>query len=144
MKKLFSSLALFTIAIFMLQGCGNLNIPTNTTGGIFSLNGTWKLKSTTDGSALVGTTIVVYPVLGNATIKTVENNTYCVKEKDDLWKSIKTTTTGGFTISELVSACNGTIIYRDGIISVVNNDEITVSSRTADNKELVQLWDRVK
>jgi len=93
---------------------------------------------------MAGTTIVVYPVVGNATVKTISNNTYCVREGDQFWKNIKANGNGGFTISNLASACSGTATYSDGTIAVVNNDQITVTSRTAGNSELVQAWTRVK
>jgi hypothetical protein len=138
---------MFTIffSIFLFTSCDTLkSLPTNTTGGLFSLNGTWRLSSTTDGSAMVGTTISVLPVVGNASVKSLSNNTYCVRDNDELWKSVKGNGAGGFTVSALVSACNGSTVYNDGTIAVVNNEKITVTSRTATNTELVQAWDRVK
>jgi hypothetical protein len=132
-------------SLILLVGCDTIqNLPTNTTGGVFSLNGTWKLSSTTDNNAMVGSTIVVYPVVGNATVKSLSNNTYCVRDNDEFWKSIKKNGSGGFTISALAGACSGSPSYMDGTISVVNNDEIAVSTRTAGNSELVQKWNRVK
>jgi hypothetical protein len=125
-------------------GCDTIkNFPTNTTGGVFSLNGTWLLASTTDDKALEGTTLNVYPVVGNGTIKSVTNNTYCVKEGDQLWRSIKSNTNGGFSLAALVSACNGTTVTRDAVVNVVNNNEITLTTRTSSGREMKQQWKRV-
>ena len=144
MRKLYGFMVLI-IAITIFSSCETLkSLPTNTTGGLFSLNGTWRLTSTTDGNAMVGTTISVVPVVGNASVKTLANNTYCVRQNDDLWKSVKSNGAGGFTISALVSACNGSTIYKEAVITVVTNDRISVSGTAANNKELVQAWERVK
>jgi uncharacterized protein with beta-barrel porin domain len=86
----------------------------------------------------------VYPEVGNATVKTIGNNIYCVRDGDQLWKSVKSNGSGGFTISNLVTACNGTTTFKEGTISVVNNDQVTVTTRTATNSELIQAWERVK
>jgi hypothetical protein len=120
------------------------SLPTNTTGGLFSLNGTWRLTSTTDGKAMVGTTINVLPVVGSASIKSVTNNTYCVREKDDLWTGVKGNGAGGFTINTLVNACNGSTVYKEGTVTVITNDRISVTTRTATNTEMIQSWERVK
>lgn len=132
-----------SILVMMMAACSTLTtLPTNTTG-VFSLNGNWKLSSTTDNNAMVGTTIQVYPVVGNASVKALANNTYCMRENDQLWKAIKSNGTG-FTLNALVGACSGTPAYADGTISVVNNDQVIVTTRTATNSELIQKWDRVK
>jgi hypothetical protein len=142
MKKVQSILIVLLVVIGMAS-CDTLSsLPTNTTG-VFSLNGTWKMTSTTDNNAMVGTTIQVYPVVGNASIKTLANNTYCLRDSDQFWQKVKSNGTG-FTISALVGACNGTTTYNDGTISVVNNDQIVVTTRTAGNSELIQKWERVK
>lgn len=145
MRRVFSAGFIIILATLIISSCDTIkNLPTNTTGGLFSLNGNWRLTSTTDNNAMVGTTIAVYPVVGNAVAKTISNNTYCVRENDPFWKSVKGNGSGGFTISALVSACNGTTVYKDGTISVVNSDKVTVTSRTSGNAELVQAWERVK
>jgi len=142
MKNL-RALLLVSFTVVGMMSCDTLStLPTNTTG-VFSLNGTWKMTSTTDNNAMVGTTIQVYPVVGNATIKTLSNNTYCLRDGDPFWQKVKSNGTG-FTISALVGACNGTTTYMDGTISVVNNDQIIVTTRTAGNSELVQKWERLK
>ena len=142
-KRLLSLLSLVTL--FILSSCDAIkNLPTNTTGGVFSLNEAWRLTSPTDNNAMSGTTITVYPVVGNATVKTIGNNIYCVRDGDQLWKSVKSNGSGGFTISNLVTACNGTTTFKEGTIAVVNNDQVTVTTRTATNSELIQAWERVK
>jgi hypothetical protein len=142
MKKL-PVLVLSALLVVGLVSCDTLStLPTNTTG-VFSLNGSWKMTSTTDNTAMVGTVIQVYPVVGNASIKTLANNTYCLRDSDQFWQKVKSNGTG-FNISALVGACNGTATYMDGTISVVNNDNIIVTTRTAGNSELVQKWERVK
>ena len=143
-RILLSSLSVLLVAVTFFSCETIKNLPTNTTSGLFSLNGSWKLASTTDNNALVGTTITVYPLVGNAVIKTINYNTYCMKENDEIWKSIKSNNSGGFTINLLVNACNGTRVQKDAVISVVNNDKVTVTSRTSTNAELIQAWDRVK
>lgn len=146
MRNVLSSIVLIILfASFLITSCDTLkNLPTNTTGGLFSLNGTWRLTSTSDNNALIGSTITVYPVIGNAVVKTISNNTYCVRENDQIWKSVKGNGAGGFTISSLVNGCNGTEVYKDGAISVVSADKVTVTSRTAGNTELIQAWERIK
>ncbi|MDB5250131.1 MAG: hypothetical protein JWQ40_4525 [Segetibacter sp.] len=145
MRRIYSLSLIMLLGTCLISSCDTIkNLPTNTTGGLFSLNGTWRLSSTTDGNSMVGTTITVYPLVGNAAIKTLANNSYCARENDQIWKSVKGNGAGGFTVKALVSACNGATIYNDGTVAVVNNEKITVTTRTATNSELVQAWDRVK
>ncbi len=61
-----------------------------------------------------------------------------------LWSSIKKNNAGGFTASTLISACNATTIFKDGVINVINNDQVTVTSRTVAGTELIQSWTRIK
>jgi hypothetical protein len=144
MRILKGALGLFLVAL-TIASCETLqNLPTNTTGNVFSLNGQWRLTSTTDNNAMVGTVIQVYPLVGNATVKSTANNTYCLRDNDEMWRSIKRSESGGFTISALAGACTGSTSYIDGTVSVVNNDEIVLSTRTGTNSELVQRWTRVK
>ncbi|MDB5191855.1 MAG: hypothetical protein JWQ96_1418 [Segetibacter sp.] len=143
MKRLAVLLTTLISLAFLAPGCETLqNLPTNTSG-VFSLNGNWQLASTNDNNAMVGTTITVYPVVGNGTVQKLANNTYCIPEKDQLWRSIKSNGAGAFTVTTLVNACNGTTVYKEGLINVVNNNEVTVSTRTAGNTELIQRWTRV-
>lgn len=144
MRKIYS-FAILVCSIVFASSCDTIkSLPTNTTGGLFSLNGTWKLTSTTDRNSLVGTTISVVPVVGSGTIKTLANNTYCLREKDELWTGVKSNGAGGFTINALVSACNGSTIYKEGTITVVTNERISVTTKTANNAEMTQSWQRVK
>src|SRR5438128_7294569 len=58
MRRIFSGGLIILLVTFMICSCDTIkNLPTNTTGGLFSLNGNWRLASTTDNNALVGTTI---------------------------------------------------------------------------------------
>jgi len=144
MRKMISA-AFGIVLISILSSCEAIqNLPTNTTGGAFSLNGTWLLSGTTQSSAMVGSTIQVLPIAGNASLKTIQNNTYCARENDLLWKSIKSNGSAGFTLSALVNSCNGSTVFNDATISVNNADQVTVTTRTGTNTELIQDWRRVK
>ncbi len=144
MKKFITPLFGILLIVLVIAGCETIkNLPTNTTGGLFSLNGSWKLNATTDDKALVGTIITVYPVVGNGSLKTIQNNTYCVKEGDLLWNNVKSNGAGGFSLSSLVSACDGKTVTRDALLTVINNDEVSVTTRTASGSELIQQWKRV-
>lgn len=145
MRKMFLiavSTMLFTV---LLSSCEALqNLPTNTTGGAFSLNGTWRLNTSTQSNAMVGSTIQVVPIAANGSLRTIENNTYCARESDVLWRGIKSNGSGGFTMSALVNACSGSTVYNDATITVINADQVTVTTRTSTNTELIQDWRRVK
>lgn len=144
MKFIYSITAVL-ITLVLGIACDTLqNLPTNTTGNLFSLNGTWKLSTSNDANALAGSTITVYPLAGNAVVKSIANNTYCIRKNDEMWKTVKSNGSGGFTISVLVSACNDATVYKEGIITVVTNDKITVNGSTVNNKPLIQTWERVK
>ncbi len=119
-------------------------ISTDTSGNVFSLNGSWQLGSSTENNAMVGTTIMVIPVAGNASIKTIANNVYCARQNDVFWRDIKSSTTGGFNLSTLVSMCNGSTVFNNGVIHVINLNQVTVTTRTAGGAELIQSWTRIK
>ena len=143
-KIILIACGLFIISASIIS-CDVINsIPTNTTGGVFSLNGTWSLNSSTDNNAMAGSTISVLPIAGSGTYKTVQNNTYCVRENDDAWKTIKKNGSGGFTLTALVTACQGQTVYNNATITVINNDQITLTTRTSGGTELIQDWRRVK
>ena len=145
MRKMISSGLTILFVSVLLTSCEALqNLPTNTTGGAFSLNGTWRLNSSSQSNAMVGSTIAVLPIAANASLKTIANNTYCARENDVLWRGIKSNGAGGFTLTTLVNACNGSTVYNDATVTVVNADQITVTTRTATNSELIQDWRRVK
>lgn len=145
MRRMLSMMLCFAIISTSIVSCDVINsIPTNTTGGVFSLNGNWKLNSSTDNNAMVGSLVNVLPVTGSGTIKTIENNTYCVRENDAVWRTIKGNGAGGFTLSALVNACNGSTLYNNATINVINTDQITLTTRTAGGTELIQDWRRIK
>ena len=130
--------------ITFLSACDTIkNLPTNTSGGLFSLNGNWKLSSTTDNNAQVGTVVTVAPAIASAFVKTFENNSYCYRAGDEAWKSLSSRPNGGFTIQSLASACNGTSVYKTGEITILTNDQIRVSTKTSTDVLLTQEWVRV-
>ena len=142
MKKIAFLMLAGIITIF--SACETIkNLPTNTSGGIFSLNGNWKLSTTTDNNAQVGTVITVAPAIASAFVKTFENNSYCYRTSDEAWKSLSSRPNGGFTIQSLASACNGTAVYKLGEITVLTNDQIRVNTKASTDAVLVQEWTRV-
>jgi hypothetical protein len=135
----------FCIAIVTIfTQCDTLkNLPTNTSGGLFSLNGSWQLSGSNDNRAMEGTVVSIVPGVADASVRTLANNTYCLRDRDVLWKNLKNQQTGSFTLDNLVSACTGNPIYTQATLSVLNNDEIRVSGRTNTGTELLQTWRRV-
>lgn len=130
--------------ISIFSACETIkNLPTNTSGGLFSLNGSWKLSSTTDNNAQVGTVITVTPAIASAFVKTFENNSYCYRTSDEAWRSLSSRPNGGFTIQTLASACNGTAVYKAGEITILTNDQVRVNTKTRTDAVLVQEWSRV-
>lgn len=130
--------------ISIFSACETIkNLPTNTSGGLFSLNGSWKLSSTTDNNAQVGTVITVTPAIASAFVKTFENNSYCYRTSDEAWRSLSSRPNGGFTIQTLASACNGTAVYKAGEITILTNDQVRVNTKTSTDAVLVQEWSRV-
>jgi hypothetical protein len=142
MKK---TLLLFCAAILTIfTQCDTLKgLPTNTSGGLFTLNGNWQLATTNDANAMQGTVLQVVPGFSDATVKTLNNNTYCLRERDAAWRNIKSLQGGTFTIDNLVNACNGSTLYKQAIITVQTNDEIVIKGSSATNNELSQTWRRV-
>ena len=142
MKKI--TFLMFSGIITFLSACDTIkNLPTNTSGGLFSLNGNWKLLSTTDNNAQVGTVVSVAPAIASAFVKTFENNRYCYRASDEAWKSLSSRPNGGFKIQSLASACNGTSVYKAGEITILTNDQIRVSTQTSTDVVLTQEWVRV-
>lgn len=142
MKKI--SLLMLTGIIILFSACETIkNLPTNTSGGLFSLNGSWKLTSTTDNNAQVGTVVTVTPAIASAFVKSFQNNSYCYRTSDEAWKSLSSRSGGGFTIQSLATACNGTSVYKAGEITVLTNDQIRITTKTANDIALVQEWARV-
>lgn len=142
MKKITFLMLAGIVTIF--SACETIkNLPTNTSGGLFSLNGSWKLSSTTDNNAQVGTVITVTPAISSAFVKTFENNSYCYRTSDEAWRSLSSRPNGGFTIQTLASACNGTAVYKAGEITILTNDKVRVNTKTSTDAVLVQEWSRV-
>ena len=84
-------------AVTFFSACETIkNLPTNTSGGLFSLNGSWKLANTTDNNAQVGTVVSIAPAIASAFVKTFENNSYCFRAGDEAWKSVSSRPNGGF------------------------------------------------
>lgn len=142
MKKI--TILMLSAVVIFLSACDTIkNLPTNTSGGLFSLNGNWKLSGTSDNNAQVGTVVTVAPAIASAFVKTFENNTYCYRANDEAWKSLSSRPNGGFTIQSLASACNGTSVYKAGEITILTNDQIRVSTKTGTDVVLTQEWVRV-
>lgn len=142
MKRSLLALGLAIVTIF--TQCDTIkNLPTNTSGGLFSLNGNWQLVSTNDNRALEGSVITVVPGFADASVKTISNNTYCVRERDVLWKGIKSLQGGTFSTDNLVNACQGSALYKPATITVLTTDEIRLTGHTAASTELIQTWKRV-
>lgn len=143
MKKIIL-LSLFAACLAIFSSCDTIkNLPTNTSGGIFSLNGNWKLVSTTDNNAQTGTIVTVSPAIASGFVKSMENNSYCYRTTDEAWKSLSSKTGGGFTINHLASACNGSMVYKSGEITVLTNSQVRINTKTVTDATLVQEWARV-
>ena len=131
------------IVTFFTQ-CDTLKtLPTNTSGGLFSLNGNWQLASSSDNRALEGTVVNVVPGYSNGTARTLANNNYCLREGDVVWRELKSIQGGMFSLQSVVNSCTGSLAYKEATITVLTNDEIRVTSRTATNTEVIQIWRRV-
>ena len=144
MKRIYLIPAIVLLASSLFTACDTLNkLPTNTNGGVFSLNGSWTLSTTNDARAELGTVITVLPVVGTGSVKTLANNSYCYREGDVVWKDLKSIPAGGFTLNQLAGACNGTITYKEGTITIENNNLVKVNSKNVAGAALVQEWKRV-
>lgn len=136
-------LAFSLMIALSMTGCDTLtNLPTNTSGGIFSLNGNWQLNSSSDNT-MEGTIVTVFPAVSDATIRTLANNSKCFRERDVLWRSVKSSSGGGFTLENLVNACNSTTVYRPATITIISNDEIRLTGQNDAGTEINQTWRRV-
>ncbi|ANE49749.1 hypothetical protein [Flavisolibacter tropicus] len=142
MKRYFFALSAAIVTLF--TQCDTIkNLPTNTSGGLFSLNGNWQLASSSDNKALEGTVVTVVPGYSNGTARTLANNTYCLREGDVVWKNLKSLQGGTFSLNSIVNSCNGTLSYTDGTITVLTNDEIRIATKSANNSDVLQTWRRV-
>jgi hypothetical protein len=73
----------------------------------------------------------------------LNNNNYCLRDRDVVWRAIKSGDAGVFAVESLVNACSGATVYKQGTITVLTNDEIRLVTQTASSTELVQTWKRV-
>jgi len=143
MKKITLLTIMFSFLI-IFNACETLkSLPTNTSGGIFSLNGSWRLATTSDANAQVGTVVTVSPAISSAFVKSLANNIYCYRISDEAWRSISAQNGGGFSINFLVSACNNTVVYKTGEITVFTNNQIRINTKTLTDVTLTQEWTRV-
>lgn len=143
MKRILFTLSAAIVLLF--TQCETVrNLPTNTSGGIFSLNGQWQLASSTDNKNMEGTVVSVVPGFSEATVRTLPaNNVSCVRERDAFWRSVKSDQNGGFLTEVLVSACTGAPSYKAANITVLSNNEIRLRTMSPANTEILQTWTRV-
>ncbi|MCW3087323.1 MAG: hypothetical protein JWQ78_709 [Sediminibacterium sp.] len=143
MKKISGVFTDIFFMLLLLVSCNIIkSLPTNTSTGIFSLNGNWRMESSSDHNALAGSTISVYPISGDGIIATLQNNSYCVRANDVIWKTITSNNAGTFNISNLVNSCSSSLVYKPAMVTVVTNDEVRLSGTTASGTELMQTWKR--
>ena len=141
MKRFLLFLSVVIVTLF--TQCETLQtLPTNTSGGLFSLNGSWSLSSNSDNSSMVGTVVQVIPGVSTGTVRSIGNNNYCLRERDAMWRGLNARTGGGFNLELLVGACNGNTTYKPATVTSISNDEIRVTSETTDGKELTQVYRR--
>ena len=136
----------FTLIIISLVfiGCDTLKKTSNTTGGVFSLNGQWELSSNSPENTLVGSRVTVAPFVAEARFNTIANNTQCFRDNDIKWKNIATNNNGGFLINNLLSTCNAASLnYQPAVITVVNTNEIRLTGKNINGQENTQVWRRV-
>lgn len=132
-----------TAALFALSSCGAVKkIPVAKTG-VQLLDGTWKLETTNDNDALKGSTIAVYAETADGLITTLQNNVYCVRPTDVIWKDIESNKNGEYSINALSSSCISSLVYKPAKLTLVSSDEIRLSGQTAGCAELQQTWKRV-
>lgn len=133
----------FLFVAFVLVSCNVIkNLPPEKSE-IEKLDGTWKLESTNDDSALMGSTIAVYPATGDGLITTLQNNSYCVRPNEVIWKDITTADKGNFSISSLTNSCMSSLVYKPATLTLVTQDEIKLSGSTSSGSDLTQTWKRV-
>lgn len=140
----YRALIIAVAIVTIFTQCDTLkNLPTNTSGGLFSLNGSWQLVTTSDNQAMEGTIVQVVPGVADGTARTLSNNTYCLRERDQAWRNIKAGDAGVFSIDMLVNACSGSALYKPATVTVLTNEEIRIKGSTASSAELIQTWKRV-
>ncbi|RYF84610.1 MAG: hypothetical protein EON98_08750 [Chitinophagaceae bacterium] len=143
MKRFLSVLSAAIVLLF--TQCETIQkLPTNTSGGLFSLNGQWQLTSSSDSKNLEGMVVSVIPGFAEATVQNLPvNNASCVREKDAYWRSVKSDQNGGFLADLLVSACTGSPAYKPATIAVISNNEVRIKTVSPANTEVLQTWTRV-
>jgi hypothetical protein len=67
----------------------------------------------------------------------------CLRQADVLWKDIVSDGSGGFTLNNLVTGCNG-LNYQAATIYVINSDQIRVTGKNIFAQDITQLWKRIK
>jgi hypothetical protein len=140
--KLFTLLAI----VIAFASCDTLQQATNTTGGaLFSLNGRWQLGSNSPVNTLLNSIVTVSPLVSDGVITSLSNNSQCYREKDIIWRNIKSNNNGGYTLETLVSNCSsGSLNYMGASIYVVNSNEIRVTGVNAAGQQSIQTWTRVR
>jgi hypothetical protein len=142
MKNLKLILAFIVLAGFI--SCDTLKKTSNTTGGVFSLNGQWELISNSPENTLVGSKVTVAPFISEARFTAIANNTQCYRDNDIKWKNIATNNNGGFLLNNLLSTCTaGSLNYQPATITVVNSNEIRLAGRNINGQDNNQVWRRV-
>ena len=137
-------LLVFLLTCISLASCDTLQKTSNTTGGVFSLNGQWELVSNTPENTLVGSKVTVAPFISEGRFTAIANNSQCFRDNDVKWKNIATNSNGGFLLNNLLSSCNtGSLNYQPATITVVNTNEIRLTGRNVNGQDNTQTWHRV-
>lgn len=140
----FNKLAALIIIVVTFISCDALKKTSNTTGGVFSLNGQWELSSNTPENTLVGSRVTVAPFVSEARFTTIANNTQCFRDNDIKWKNIATNNNGGFVLNNLLSSCTtGSLNYQPALITVINTNEVRLTGRNINGQDNTQTWRRV-
>ncbi|HEX2535338.1 MAG TPA: hypothetical protein VHK69_16450 [Chitinophagaceae bacterium] len=109
----------------------------------YSLNGNWRLQTSTDNKALEGTVVTVMPGESEALVRAVGNNSYCIREKEPLWRNLKNGPGGTFTLESLVNGCTDSRIYSPATLRFSGSEELYITARSSAGPEFVQTWKRV-
>ena len=141
--KAIKTLTVLLVAI-TFTSCEVFQKTSNTTGGVFSLNGQWELVSNTPENTLIGSKVTVAPFISEGRLTTLLNNTQCFRENDVKWKNIATNNSGGFLLNNMLSNCSaGTLNYQPAMITVVNTNEIRLTGKNVNGQDNTQTWKRV-
>ncbi len=141
--RLYKFFGLLLIVIAFIS-CDAIKKTSNTTGGVFSLNGQWELSSNSPENTLVGSRVTVAPFVSEARFTTIANNTQCFRDNDIKWKNIATNNNGGFVLNNLLSSCNtGSLNYQPALLNVVNTNEIRLTGRNINGQDNTQIWRRI-